>query len=307
MKSTIKILLFNLFLTTTLIAQDDEFGIASYYSDLFQGKPTASGELYDKAQLTAAHKTLPFGTLVKVTRLDNNKSVQVRVNDRGPFISGRIIEISREGASRIDLIRDGATRVKVEIVKEKSADAVAENTPKIVPVPAEQPEAKIEKKVEPKTVEKSTPTVKSPVAATPAAKGKVKVNEKPGKKSTPAATPKSYDEVASTSVLVKGQDYTPVGLYEIELKRPEAKGYGVQVAALTSQNALFKKIADLQGNWFSSIMVNVEQGKKDEMVYKVILGSFTTQGEADVYKSNLKKNKKIDGFVVDLASFAPSK
>ena len=88
MKSTFKIILLNLFLTTALMAQDDEFGIASYYSDLFQGKPTASGELYDKAQLTAAHKTLPFGTLVKVTRLDNNKSVQVRVNDRGPFISG---------------------------------------------------------------------------------------------------------------------------------------------------------------------------------------------------------------------------
>ena len=76
MKSFIKILFLNLLFATTIIAQDDEFGIASYYSDLFHGKPTASGELYNKTKLTAAHKTLPFGTLVKVTRLDDNSSVQ---------------------------------------------------------------------------------------------------------------------------------------------------------------------------------------------------------------------------------------
>ena len=132
-----------------------------------------------------------------------------------------------------------------------------------------------------------------------------KINEKPSKAT--ASTPKAEEKPASKSVLVKSQDYTPLGLYEIELKRPEAKGYGVQVAALTSQNALFKKIADLQGDWFDNIMVNVEKGSGDEMVYKVILGSFASQAEANIYKSNLKKNKKLDGFVVDLSSFAPAK
>ena len=307
MKSTFKIILLNLFLTTALMAQDDEFGIASYYSDLFQGKPTASGELYDKAQLTAAHKTLPFGTLVKVTRLDNNKSVQVRVNDRGPFISGRIIEVSREAANRIDLITDGATRVKVEIVKEKPAtEALTDAGKKDVPTSAEQPTPAVETKDVPKT-EVKQPTPKSATAAIPAEKSKTKVNEKPGKSAAPAPEKNVEAKAVSTAALVKGQDYTPIGLYEIQLKRPEAKGYGVQVAALTSQNALFKKIADLQGDWFSNILVNVEQGKGDEMVYKVILGSFPTQAEADVYKTNLKKKKKVDGFVVDLSSFAPTK
>lgn len=305
MKSTFKFLLFNLFLTTSLIAQDDEFGIGSYYSDLFQGKPTASGELYDKDKLTAAHKTLPFGTLVKVTRLDNDKSVTVRVNDRGPFISGRIIELSREGANRIDLIKDGATRVKVEIVKEQPAptDLVEASKP-VVPTPAEQPEAKIEKKEEPKPTAPKTTEV---TAATTTEKGKVKVNEKPSNTIAAVAAPKTEKKTTSHSVLVKSQDYTPLGLYEIELKRPEAIGFGVQVAALTSQNALFKKIAELQGDWFDNILVNVEQGKGDDMVYKVILGSFASQGEAKVYQDNLKKNKKIKGFVVDLASFAPAK
>ena len=304
MKSTVKILLLNLFLTTSLIAQDDEFGIGSYYSDLFQGKPTASGELYDKAKLTAAHKTLPFGTMVKVTRLDNDKSVNVRVNDRGPFISGRIIELSREGANRIDLIKDGATRVKVEILKEKAATpTLAESsTPEAdVPTPADQPEAKIEKKAETK------PAPKSEKVATAATEdsGKLKVNEKPSQAIAAASEPKAEEKPASKSVLVKSQDYTPLGLYEIELKKPEAKGFGVQVAALSTQTALFKKIAELQGHWFDNIIVNVEKGAGDEMSYKVILGSFETQGEAKVYQANLKKNKKVDGFVVDLASFAP--
>ncbi len=284
MKNFIKILFLNLFLTTTIIAQDDEFGIASYYSDLFHGKPTASGELYNKNKLTAAHKTLPFGTLVKVTRLDNNASVQVRVNDRGPFISGRIIELSREAATRIDLIQDGATRVKVEVVKEKpEPEALASNAPAERPKSYENTDKKITKK-----------GVTKPAAK----KGKAKVNEKPSKASAPAKT----NSKPSKSVLVKSQDYTELGLYEIELRRPEKKGYGVQVAALTNQNALFKKIAELQGAWFTNVLVNVEKGKGGDLVYKIILGSFATQTEANNYKSNLKKNKKINGFVVDLSA-----
>ncbi len=296
MKSFIKILFLNLFLTTTIIGQDDEYGIASYYSDLFHGKPTASGELYDKGKLTAAHKTLPFGTLVKVTRLDDNSSVQVRVNDRGPFISGRIIELSREAATRVHLIKDGATRVKVEIVNEKPApDAIAGNNQS-----TERPKAAdaTDKKIIAKEIPNPAKPASTSVAAT---EKKIKVNEKPSAPASSKTTAKSAQPV-SKSVLVKGQDYTPLGLFEIELKRPEKTGYGVQVAALTNQNALFKKIADLQGAWFSNILVNVDKGDGNDLVYKIILGSFETQKDADVYKANLKKNKKIDGFVVDLSA-----
>lgn len=300
MKSTIKILFLNLLFATSLIAQDDEYGIASFYSDLFHGKPTASGELYDKGKLTAAHKTLPFGTLVKVTELEFNKTVQVTITDRGPFISGRIIELSKEAAGRIGLIQKGTARVKVEIIKEKPSPAaiVSEEKP-AKPDNYEEPVQKVTPKTEAKP---AVATTTQPAKAASPATTKLKVNEKPGKA---AATPAKSEKApaASSSVLVSGAEYTPIGLYEIALKKPEAKGYGVQVAALTSQNALFKKIADLQGDWFSNILVNVEKGKGDAMVYKVILGSFATQGEAKVYQNNLKKNKKIKGFVVDLASF----
>ncbi|MEO1251466.1 MAG: septal ring lytic transglycosylase RlpA family protein [Pseudomonadota bacterium] len=88
-----------------------ECGGASYYADSLAGNSTASGEPYTPTQLTAAHKTLPFGTIVRVERADTGASVEVRVNDRGPFTAGRVIDLSRAAAERIDLIRDGVADV----------------------------------------------------------------------------------------------------------------------------------------------------------------------------------------------------
>src|SRR5215468_7191611 len=94
-----------------------ETGIAIFYSDAMQGKAVASGEKYDKDALTAAHRTLPLGTMVKVTNLKNNKSVVVKVNDRGPHGSNqRIIDLSRRAAQELDMIQDGKTQVRVEPV-----------------------------------------------------------------------------------------------------------------------------------------------------------------------------------------------
>ena len=94
-----------------------ETGIAIFYSDAMQGKAVASGEKYDKDALTAAHRTLPLGTMVKVTNLKNNKSVVVKVNDRGPHGSNtRIIDLSRRAAQELDMIQDGKAQVRVELV-----------------------------------------------------------------------------------------------------------------------------------------------------------------------------------------------
>lgn len=88
-----------------------ECGRASYYSDSATGKATSSGELYDPQKYTAAHKTLPYGTKLQVVRTDNNASVEVTVNDRGPFTPGRVVDISRAAAEKIDLVIDGVTEV----------------------------------------------------------------------------------------------------------------------------------------------------------------------------------------------------
>jgi len=92
-------------------------GTASYYGPGFHGKKTANGERFNMYELTAAHKTLPFNTRVKVTNLDNNKKVVVRINDRGPYKKGRIIDLSKAAAKKIGLIQTGTAKVQLQILK----------------------------------------------------------------------------------------------------------------------------------------------------------------------------------------------
>lgn len=97
-----------------------ETGIASWYGPGFQGKKTASGETFDTAELTAAHRTLQMPSLVRVTNLDNGKSVIVRVNDRGPFKRGRVIDVSQKAAELLGFRNLGTAKVKLEVLKEES-------------------------------------------------------------------------------------------------------------------------------------------------------------------------------------------
>lgn len=93
-----------------------ETGYASWYGGKFQGRQTANGEIFDTNKLTAAHKTLPFGTEVLVTHLANNRTVRVRINDRGPFVEGRIIDLSRAAAERLGMLTSGVALVKLEVL-----------------------------------------------------------------------------------------------------------------------------------------------------------------------------------------------
>jgi rare lipoprotein A len=92
-------------------------GVASWYGHPYHGRPAANGEIYDMEQMTAAHRTLPFDTVVRVTNLANQKSVEVRINDRGPFVDGRIIDLSHAAAREIEMIGPGTAEVRMEIVK----------------------------------------------------------------------------------------------------------------------------------------------------------------------------------------------
>ena len=93
-----------------------EEGIASWYGKDFHGKTTSNGEVYDMHGMTAAHKVLPFGTQLRVTNLDNNRSIVVRVNDRGPFVANRIIDLTKTGAEQLDMIGPGTARVRLESI-----------------------------------------------------------------------------------------------------------------------------------------------------------------------------------------------
>jgi len=96
-----------------------ETGKASYYGDDFNGKKTANGQTFNKNALTAAHKTLPFGTVVKVTNLNNGKTVTVVINDRGPYAKGRIIDLSEKAAANIDMINQGVAQVQLKYKRKK--------------------------------------------------------------------------------------------------------------------------------------------------------------------------------------------
>ena len=95
---------------------DRATGKASYYAGKFVGRPTANGEIYDPRAMTAAHRTLPFGTRVRVTRRATGESVIVRINDRGPFVRGRIIDLSKAAAEDLDMIGPGVVDVELEVV-----------------------------------------------------------------------------------------------------------------------------------------------------------------------------------------------
>lgn len=287
-------------LHVTLFSQ--EYGLASYYADSFHGNATANGELYDRTKLTAAHSSLPFGTMVKVTRLDNNKSVVVKINDRGPFTKGRVIDISKAAAAAIDLIVAGEARVRLDVVGQGKSN---------VPTPSTDLQAKGNTT----KVEKVTPkTTTTPIPATYSDKSISKsettataktTNTKPtaAAKATPKknTTTKSTSPTESTGApkLVRG-DFENVGLYKIQLLRPEKKGFGVQVASYANYENALEKVSDLQGKWFDDILINIASVKSNT-TYQVILGQFTTEASATNYQKSLKTKYKINGFVVNLS------
>ncbi|MGB3546880.1 MAG: septal ring lytic transglycosylase RlpA family protein, partial [Saprospiraceae bacterium] len=108
---------------------DTEYGLAGYYSDSYQGSETAYGERYDKNELTAAHKLYPYRSRVRVTRADNNKSVVVRINDRGPFIQGRIIDLSRRAADVLGITGLEEVKVNIELLSMPGDDDLAAAAP----------------------------------------------------------------------------------------------------------------------------------------------------------------------------------
>lgn len=311
MKKRLKAIICLCFAAVALSAQEPEFGMASYYDDDFQGGRTAYGEVYDKSKLTAAHKLYPYGSMIKVTRLDNKKSVTVKVIDKGPFIKGRVVDLSKAAAERLGLVNDGIAEVKVELISTPGKeDELAKD---------ENPLAGDESVITPPSFEDNTPLPSTRTVgektetggegqaiaeATPAKKVDKPVKEETPKTTT--ATKKASSKTSSATTKQKstdklvGKDYTQYGLYKIEIKKPAKKGYGVQVASLSSYENLMRQITDLQAKWFDNVLVSIEKAPKNASTYKIILGPFATEAEAKAYQSSLKKKHKMSGFVVDL-------
>ncbi|MDR2942650.1 MAG: septal ring lytic transglycosylase RlpA family protein [Treponema sp.] len=189
-----------LFVPYRLQAQETEIfrqeGIASWYGKEFDGRPTASGEIFDSSQLTAAHPSLPFGTVLVVTNRHNNKKVTVKVNDRGPFVAARIIDISKAAAEQLDMISTGTAPVSIE-----SVDKLALTRTVVEPVSAPKPSQE--------TVQQQTYT---PVPASTAVTPSVNIYTPP-----PVAVPVSYQVRLTPEInVVQNKSYRlQVGSYKI--------------------------------------------------------------------------------------------
>jgi rare lipoprotein A len=117
-KSIVLVLILSFFfpLSSDSLENSPQYGNASWYGGEFHGRKTASGERFNKQSFTGAHRELPFGTIIRVTNLRNGKEVYIRVNDRGPFVKGRIVDLSHAAAKAIGFNRRGVIRVKIEVI-----------------------------------------------------------------------------------------------------------------------------------------------------------------------------------------------
>ena len=299
MRQTILLLTGIFTLTTTLamgaFAQDsrEEFGKCGYYADALQGRKTSSGEIYDKSELTCAHKTLPFGTMIRVTRMDNKKSVVVKVNDRGPYLDGYVTDVSRKAAEALGLVRDGVTRVKLEVVENKASTAVRpaeySSTSRVLP-----------KELEP-AAQASTGTgggTGSKVQQAKAAKGQVTV------------APVAYSAAASTtpqplSTPTLSQPAAAAGageLYQVQVKTVGRKGFGLQLTSLSNPENILPETAKIQAIWPGKVVINhEEQIATGTHSYKVLLGPYATRKEAEAQQRKAASKGYKKAFVVDLS------
>jgi rare lipoprotein A len=257
-----------------------EYGAASIFTDNFQGKKTASGELYDMNKLTAAHKSFPFGSRIKITRLDNKQFVIVRVNDRGPYIKGRVVELSRKAAREIGLTED-EVRVRIDLV-EKANDNEDIRPPKPAPI-VEIPDAKSDL----------------------ASKGDDKKKKAIVPKKEVKPTPKEYVAPEPKKIIPKEEDTAPLKntrpgeLYKMQIIKPEREGFGVQVAAMSDVNNVMRKVAEMEETFFKNVLVATDKDASGKPSYKIILGPFPDVATAETYKKTAKK-KKMSGFVINL-------
>jgi rare lipoprotein A len=245
-----------------------ERGLASWYGHPYHGRRTSNGEVYDMNKLTAAHKSLPFNTWVRVTNLDNKERVEVRINDRGPFIKGRIIDLSREGAKQIEMIGPGTARVRIRVVATPSMTYKGRKpsaaTRSKRPAPIEPPDS-----IEPSdSIEASAPNAPPAAVELPAA---------------PSSQPRPTSEPTVISETESAQSPCSAGSF-----------HGVQVGSFQDiENAerMQGKIADRYG--FARIDV---RESAIGTLYRVIAGRFASRQGAGDLERRLRQDG-IDGFV----------
>ncbi|NJO87406.1 MAG: septal ring lytic transglycosylase RlpA family protein [Lewinella sp.] len=276
-------------------------GLASYFSAEFHGSKTKYGEIYNRNELVAANNAFPYNAKLRVTNLENNRSVVVRVIDEGPFIQGRIIEVSYRAAEQLGMLGKSTSRVKIELLELPSAyqaNSSSVNTSK-----TNDPSNTATAPTPPQVVAPALPSTPSQPSSSTSSSTGTSVMATP----TPSPQARAAAPAVSTASRKQVAVYGPVankylqngsfadGLYKIELRAPGTGTHGVQVMSLTSLEAAMQEVAKLQAKWFENILVK-RQGDN----YKVILGPFEDTEAAQAYAKDLQRKYNIKGFVLSL-------
>ena len=236
----------------------DETGIASWYGDPFHGRATANGEIYDMNALTAAHKTLPLPTLVRVTNLENGRSIVVRVNDRGPFVHGRIIDMSRRGAQLLSFDMAGTAKVRVTVLAPEEQEPEAR-------------QAMLEKMAGQVVVAEAEPDTRTDVAAS---------GDEPVVGAVPsgAVTVVVLDAPETTETLVGALEPPSIFVPDPMVVPGEVPRMYVQAGAFSNSNnarLLEAQIASVGPIQVTEVMVD------ERLFFRVRLGPYDDLGQAD--------------------------
>jgi rare lipoprotein A len=291
-------------LSSFVLSGFEEYGKAGYYADKLHGRKTASGELYDKDALTCAHKTLPFGTKVRVTRLDNKAFVVVKVNDRGPYHEGFVTDISRKAAEEIGLIKDGTTRVKLEVVEEE-AKQVVQLTKNEVQKPVQAVTTGGTGSVAHAGVVKVPPVKSSQNAkllvpkTAPAASSDLR----PATYSTNDPKPAlAQAQPVQTKTTKSAPKTRATELYKVGLQKADKKGFGVQISTLYDADNVLPIVTKLEKQWPGKVMVSVEQDDTGKpSTYRVAIGAYPDRKTADAQQKIAVKKGYSKCFVVALS------
>jgi rare lipoprotein A len=266
--------LFSVIGTAILIGQ--EKGFAINYKESDASRVTSSSELYDPSKFTAAHNTIPFGTMVKVTRLDNGSSVMVKINDRGPFTPNRIVALSKAAAYTIGLKKYEKINVQLTILpKKEPTEPLVEKSEKKPDIPFYQPGST---KTEPRE------TDDLPLRIDPVDGSRVIQN------------PVTERNIVSPT---KIETLKP-GLYQVQLNRLPQEGFAIQVGSFENISMMWSEVSKLHNAWFKQIMVQTVKTANGLVLHKLLLGPFSTREKATSYKGNLKEKYGIEGFIVPL-------
>lgn len=265
-----------------------EYGEAIYYADYLHGKKTALGEYYDKFEMTAAHRTHPLGTLVKVTRRDDGRSVTVRVNDRGPYANGCpncLIDLSWAAADQIGLTLDGKTSVHLEVVGFSNTNP-----------PSDYIKYRNGSRTETAASNQGGPVRMSTSTVIPKNSDLPQSYGAEDGRIAPLTPPVSTNSYASEAYGSTSSDS--------RIKRIPAGqlGYGVQVASYGNLENAQRQILSMQQRGLSNVYLKEALQYDGSTLFRVIVGVYESRSGAASMLQSLKMNYQVNGFVINLSN-----